>query len=348
MKHDTEVLAFLQQLPKAELHLHIEGTLEPELQFKIAERNKIKLVYPSVEHLKALYNFSNLQSFLDLYYTGVECMQTEEDYYDLTLAFLERVNQDGCRHVEIFFDPQSHTNRGVSIGTVISGICRAFETAKARFGITAYLIMCFLRHLSEKEAFETLEQAIPYFDKIKGVGLDSTELGQPKDKFERVFAKAKELGMLCVAHAGEEGPAENIWACLNQLNVLRIDHGVNCVQDEKLLRELIDKKTPLTVCPLSNIKLKVFQKLEDHNLKKLFDMGIRVTINSDDPAYFGGYLLDNYVATYQSLDLTLDDMVNIAKNSFEASFLPKVDKERHLQEIDRVYEQFKLSYSNKN
>lgn len=336
-----EINEFIRKIPKAELHVHLEGTVEPELNFKLAKRNKIELPFENIEHLRSLYNFSNLTSFVELFYQCISSLQTEEDFYDLTLEYIKRVGQDGCRHVEIHFDPECHIRRGMTMASIINGIWRAFQECKSTYGITAYLILCFSTFMSEQEAFDILDQAIPFLNKIKAVGRGGPELGKPIDKFERVYDKARQLGLKCVMHAGEEGPAEHIWASLKQMKVARIDHGVTCDQDEKLLKELVEKQVPLTICPISNVKLKVFKSMEDHNLKKILDMGIKVTINSDDPAYFGGYLFYNYIEVYEKLGLSIDDIVKIAKNSFEASFLPKADIEKHLLEIDSFYMSFK-------
>ena len=325
---------FIKKLPKAELHLHIEGSLEPELMFKLAERNKVELPFASVEAVRAAYEFSDLQSFLDIYYSGAGVLLQEQYFFDLTWAYLERVQRENVRHVEIFFDPQTHTDRGVPFQTVITGIHKALEQAKQEFGTTSYLILCFLRHLSEEAAMSTLQEALPFKAWIKGVGLDSAEVGFPPEIFERVFAKATEEGFRKVAHAGEEGPPEYIWQALDLLGVSRIDHGVRCMEDEILVARLVKEKIPLTVCPLSNTKLRVFDKMEDHNLKEMLDAGLCVTINSDDPAYFGGYMNDNFLATQKGLNLSREDLIEIAKNGFRASFLPQNSIDRHLISID--------------
>lgn len=331
---------FIRKIPKAELHLHIEGTLEPELLFLIAKRNHIKLPFESIEKIKSFYQFQDLQSFLDIYYAATDVLRNKNDFYDLTYAYLQRVYLDGVRHVEIFFDPQSHTCRGVPFSEVIEGIWEALEQGKKDFQISFFLIMSFLRHLSEEDAFKCLERALPYKNLIKAVGLDSSEKGNPPCKFKNVFLKCKELGFLTVAHAGEEGPPEYIWEAINLLGVLRIDHGVRCIEDDKLISELVKNKIPLTVCPLSNIKLKVYHDMSSHNIKKLFDMGIRVTINSDDPAYFGGYLLENYLQCKNSLGFSFSEICQIAKYSFEASFLSIQEKETYISEISEI----ELSY----
>ena len=324
----------IKNIPKAELHLHIEGSLEPELMIKLAERNKIELPFASVEEVRAAYEFSDLQSFLDIYYAGAGVLLQEQDFFDLTWAYLERVHRENVRHVEIFFDPQTHTDRGVPFQIVITGIHKALVEAEEKFGMTSYLILCFLRHLSEDAAMATLQEALPFRGWIEGVGLDSAEVGFPPEIFERVFAKATKEGFRKVAHAGEEGPPEYIWQALDLLGVSRIDHGVRCMEDEKLVVRLAKEKTPLTVCPLSNTKLRVFNKMEDHNLKEMLDAGLCVTINSDDPAYFGGYMNDNFLATQKGLKLSQEDVVEIAKNGFRASFLPQDSIDEHLRSVD--------------
>ena len=329
----------IKGIPKAELHLHIEGSLEPELMFELAERNGVELPYSSVEEVRQAYQFSDLQSFLDIYYAGAGVLQQTEDFYDLTWAYLERMHSEHVRHVEIFFDPQTHTDRGISINTVITGIYNALDDAREQFGITSFLILCFLRHLSEESALATLEAALPFRDWIEGIGLDSSEVGFPPENFERAFARAAENGLRKVAHAGEEGPPEYIWQALDLLGVSRIDHGVRCTEDQKLVQRLVQKQMPLTVCPLSNIKLRVFDKMADHNLKKMLDQGIRVTINSDDPAYFGGYMIDNFLATQKGLNLSEQDIIEIAKNGFRSSFLAQDIIESHLQSIDQFVDQ---------
>ncbi|MFU8926758.1 adenosine deaminase [Acinetobacter puyangensis] len=322
MQHQQLIAA----LPKTELHVHIEGTFEPELMFAIAQRNQVQLPYASVEELKQAYNFHNLQSFLDLYYAGANVLREEQDFYDLTWAYLEKCQQDHVVHTEIFFDPQTHTDRGVAFATVFNGIYRACQDAEQKLGISAYLIMSFLRHLSEEAAFETLQQAQPFKDKIIAVGLDSSEVGHPPSKFERVFAEAKKQGYLIVAHAGEEGPPDYVWQALDLLHVNRIDHGVRSEEDPQLVQRLFEEKMPLTVCPLSNLKLCVVDDMAKHNIKRLLHKGLKVTINSDDPAYFGGYMNDNFIAITQALDLSTQDLKQLAINSFEASFLPDAQK----------------------
>jgi len=315
-----DIKDFIKSLPKAELHLHIEGSLEPELMMKLAKRNNVEIPFNSVEEIKAAYNFSNLQSFLDIYYQGAAVLIKEEDFFDLTWEYLLRAKEDGIVHTEIFFDPQTHTDRGISFETVVQGISKALEKAKAELNISSHLIMCFLRHLSEEEAFKTLEMSLPYKHLIKAVGLDSSEVGHPPSKFERVFKKCIDHGFFTVAHAGEEGPTEYIWEAINLLDVKRIDHGVRCTEDAELVNYLVDKKIPLTVCPLSNLKLCVVDDLKKHNLKEMLDMGLHVMINSDDPAYFGGYLGENFYQCYKELNLSKDDLVKLCENSISASF----------------------------
>lgn len=326
-------LDLIKKIPKAELHLHIEGTFEPELLFAIGQRNKVPLRFKTVEELREAYNFHNLQSFLDIYYEGAKVLIHEKDFYDLTMAYLKKCREDNVVHTEIFFDPQTHTERGISFKTFFNGIHNALTDAQKEWGITSHMIMCFLRHLTEEDAFKTLEQAAPFKAHILAVGLDSSEVGHPPSKFERVFKKAMEEGYLTVAHAGEEGPPAYIWEALDLLKVKRIDHGVRSIEDEKLMKRIIAEKIPLTVCPLSNIKLCVFKKMEDHNLEKLLKEGVKVTLNSDDPAYFGGYANQNYIEATRALDLTRDEIKTLASNSFEASFLPKETKEKWMKEI---------------
>ena len=327
---------FIRRIPKAELHLHIEGTLEPELMMLLAERNGVALPYESVDEIRKAYDFSSLQSFLDIYYAGAAVLRTAQDFYDLTFAYLERAAADNVRHAEIFFDPQTHTERGIDFATVIEGIHGALTDGERRLGISFKLILCFLRHLAESEAHTTLEQALPFAEKIDAVGLDSSEVGHPPSKFERVFARAREAGFLTVAHAGEEGPAEYIWEALDLLGVERIDHGVRCLDDDRLVERLAEERVPLTVCPLSNVKLRVFDSLEEHNLKTLLQRGLCATINSDDPAYFGGYIGENYRQTQQALDLSRTDIYQLTKNAFDASFLEAAGKDRLVAELDRV------------
>ncbi|HJV81876.1 adenosine deaminase [Noviherbaspirillum sp.] len=335
---DAALRSLLQQMPKAELHMHIEGSLEPELIFALAERNRVKLNYPSVEALRRAYAFTDLQSFLDIYYAGASVLLAEQDFYDMTWAYLQRAHADHVLHTEMFFDPQTHTERGVPFATVINGIHRALQDAHDQWGMSGALIMCFLRHLSEEEAFATLEQAMPHRDKFIGVGLDSSERGHPPEKFARVFARCKELGLHLVAHAGEEGPPEYIRTALDLLKVERIDHGVRCLEDEALTQRLARDKVPLTVCPLSNIKLRVFDKTADHNLLKLLDAGLTVTVNSDDPAYFGGYVNDNFVQMFDALPLEKSHAYRLARNSFAASFLDGATKQKYLEQVDAFFD----------
>lgn len=325
---------FIASLPKAELHLHIEGTLEPELMFALAQRNHIELPFASVSEVREAYQFTDLQSFLDIYYQGAQVLITEQDFYDLTWAYMEKLRQQQVRHIELFFDPQTHTDRGIEFGTVIRGIHGALEDAKEKYGISSFLIMCFLRHLSQESALQTLAQATPFKHLIKGVGLDSGEAGNPPEKFVEVFGRAREQGYLCVAHAGEEGPADYIWQALKLLEVKRIDHGVRCDEDENLVAYLREQKIPLTVCPLSNTALKVYQKMSEHNIATLLRQGLMVTVNSDDPAYFGGHLNDNYIAIQEAFDLTREELAQLARQSFKASFLTTTEKDRHLKAIE--------------
>jgi adenine deaminase len=325
---------FVQSLPKAELHLHIEGSLEPELMMALAARNHVKLPFASVEDIRRAYEFQNLQEFLDIYYQGMSVLQREEDFYDLTMAYLRRVHADNCRHVEIFFDPQGHTERGVSFATAIDGILRGLADGEKEFGITAHLIMSFLRHLSEEDAFETLEQSKPWHDRILGVGLDSSEMGHPPSKFERVFAAAHGMGLKSFAHGGEEGPPAYVYECLDLLQVDRLDHGNRSLEDEALTARLVEAQIALTVCPLSNLKLCVVDDLQNHPLKVMIDKGLKVTINSDDPSYFGGYLNDNYIATAEALDLSKEDLALCARNSITASYMDAGRQKELLAEID--------------
>lgn len=332
--------AFIAAIPKAELHLHIEGSLEPEMMFALAQRNAVDIPFASADEVRRAYAFSNLQDFLDIYYQGMNVLRTEQDFYDLTMAYFERIHADNAIHAEIFFDPQGHTERGIAFSIAIDGILRAMDDAGSKLGISSQLIMCFLRHLSEEEAFATLEEASPYLDRIAGVGLDSSEMGHPPSKFAKVFAKAKALGLKTVAHAGEEGPPEYIWEALDLLKIDRMDHGNRSLEDEALVNNLRDNQMALTVCPLSNLALCVIDKLEDHPLKKMLNLGLRATVNSDDPSYFGGYLNDNYQATATALNLEKDDIVNLAKNSFRGSFLGEDAIEQSLQRIDEYVSEF--------
>ena len=327
---------WIRALPKAELHIHIEGTLEPEMMFDLAARNGVALRYGSVEEVRAAYAFTDLQSFLDIYYEGMAVLRTERDFRDLARAYLERARADGVRHAELFFDPQAHTARGVPFETVVNGLRCAIDDARDELGMSASLILCFLRHLPASEAMTTLEQALPFLDRIVGVGLDSSEAGYPPEDFAAVYERARAEGLRAVAHAGEEGPPAYVWQALDVLGVERIDHGVRSEEDPALLERLVRDGVPLTMCPLSNVKLRVVDRIEDHNLKRLLDRGVRVTINSDDPAYFGGYIGDNYVAAAGALALSRDDVVAIARNSIEAAFLDGAAKAELLAELERV------------
>ena len=330
---NDQLRALVQRMPKAELHIHIEGSLEPELIFALAARNGVQLAYDSVEQLRLAYAFEDLQSFLDIYYAGASVLLQEQDFYDMTSAYLARAERDQVRHAEIFFDPQTHTARGVAIADVINGIHRACQDSP----VSATLILCFLRHLSEDDALATLAQALPHRDKLIGVGLDSSELGHPPEKFARVFAAARDLGLHLVAHAGEEGPPAYIDSALDVLHVERIDHGVRCLEDAALTQRLARDQIALTVCPLSIVKLRVFDSMASHNLVALLDAGLQVTINSDDPAYFGGYLNDNFVACFDALPLTLAHAQQLARSGFAAAFLPQAQKQRYLDEVDAFF-----------
>lgn len=331
---DEDLRDFVRRLPKAELHLHIEGSLEPEMMFALAKKHAIPLRHDSVEAVRRAYSFHNLQSFLDIYYEGAAVLRDESDFHDLTLAYLRRAHADGVVHTEIFFDPQTHTNRGVSFGTVIRGIDAALEKGRRELGVTSRLIMCFLRDQSQDAAMATLEEALPFRDRIAAVGLDSAEVGHPPSKFVEVFARAKKAGFRAVAHAGEEGPPAYIWEALDLLGVERIDHGVRCESDDALCARLVKEKIPLTVCPLSNLKLAVVRDLKEHNIGRLLARGLAVTVNSDDPAYFGGYVLDNYVAVARALDLSRASLAELARHSIRASFLSDSEKAGHLARID--------------
>jgi adenosine deaminase len=325
---------FLKGLPKAELHLHIEGTLEPELAFRLAGKHGMTLPYGSVEELRGAYQFSDLQSFLDIYYAGASVLRDVDDFFALTEAYLRKAHEQGVVHVEIFFDPQTHTERGVAFRTALEGITRALRAGREQFGITSRLILCFLRHLSAADAMRTLEEALPFKEAITAVGLDSSERGHPPSKFTAVFDRARNEGLLAVAHAGEEGPPEYIYEALDLLKVKRIDHGVRSEEDPKLVERLARERMPLTVCPLSNVKLKVFDKVDDHNIRRLLERGLCVTVNSDDPAYFGGYLLENFEAIERGLGLTQAELVTLARNSFEAAFLEASEKQRWFAAIE--------------
>jgi adenosine deaminase len=330
---------FIERMPKAELHIHIEGSLEPEQMFEFAGRNGLRLPFKSVDEARQAYQFTDLQSFLQLYYQGVRVLVHERDFYDLTWAYFSKAHSQNLRHVEMFFDPQAHTGRGIAFETVISGIHHAMLDAKQRVGISSKLVMCFLRDLSEQAAMATLQQALPFKDRIFAVGLDSAEVGHPPEKFSRVFDEARKQGFLTVAHAGEEGPPEYIWQALDRLKVSRIDHGVRCIEDPDLTARLAAAGIPLTVCPLSNVKLRVFESIEKHNLKQLLDRGLCVTINSDDPAYFGGYLTENYLAVQKALSLDRHDIYCLARNSFQAAFLRPDEKQIFLDELDNYLSQ---------
>lgn len=333
----TGTQAFIRGIPKAELHIHIEGSLEPEMMFALAERNGIAPRYSSVEEVRRAYHFSDLQSFLDVYYDATRVLLHEQDFYDLTRAYMQKAAAQNVRHAEIFFDPQSHTSRGISFETVITGIHRALADAGRELGVSSGLILCFLRHLSAEAAMETLRESLPFGEWLLGVGLDSSEVGNPPAEFEDVFDEARKHGLQTVAHAGEEGPPEYIWQALDELKVSRIDHGVRCVEDPDLVKKLREDQTPLTVCPLSNVRLRVFDSIQDHTLKRMLDLGLCVTVNSDDPAYFGGYIDENFQAAQQGLNLSRDDLHRLARNSFEASFLGSEDKQRLLKELDDYF-----------
>ena len=334
MDNFNRIADFINKSPKTELHLHIEGSLEPELMFKLSKRNKVEIPFKNVDEIRSAYNFTNLDSFLKIYYEGSNVLISEEDFFDLTWEYILRCKQDNIVHTEIFFDPQSHIPRGVRFETVINGIDKALKKAERDFGITSKVIMCFLRHLDEESCFDVLKQASNFKDKIIGVGLDSSEKGNPPTKFKKLFEQAIKEGFLPVAHAGEEGPPEYIWDSLNLLKIKRVDHGVQCLKDEKLVERLVKDQIPLTVCPLSNVKLCVFDKLENHNLKKMLDKGLRVMVNSDDPAYFGGYLNKNLIETSKALNLELEDVKKLIENSFKSSFLNEENKKDWLKKIN--------------
>ena len=325
---------FLSKLPKAELHLHIEGSLEPELMFALAQRNRIEIPYKSIEEVKEAYKFSCLQDFLNIYYAGASVLIKEEDFYDLTMAYFTKCHEENIVHTEIMFDPQTHTERGITFETVINGIQRARNEAQEKWGISSFLIMSYLRHLSEEEAFKTLEQSLPFKHLIKAVGLDSSEKGNPPSKFYKVFEASAKAGYVLLAHAGEEGPAEYVWEAIDGLKIIRIDHGNNCLTDEKLVNEIILRDMALTVCPLSNLELKVVTDLKNHPLKTMLDKGIKATVNSDDPAYFGGYLNQNFIAIQEALHLSKEDVVLLAKNSFQYSLLEEERKKELLRLVD--------------
>ena len=326
MSEKKRIVEFIKRAPKAELHLHIEGTLEPSHLFKLAKKNNIKIPFSNVSEIKSAYNFSNLESFLKIFYQGSRVLIKEEDFFDLTWAYVMKCRENNVVHAEIFFDPQTHVNRGINFDIVVNGIYKALQKANKEFGLTSKIIMCFLRHLDEASGFKILDQALLHKDKIIGVGMDSSEIGNPPRKFEKLFKKAIREGFLTVAHAGEEGPPEYIWEALNLLKVKRIDHGVQCLQSEKLVKKLRDSQIPLTVCPLSNIKLRVFNKLEEHNLKKMLSKGLMVMINSDDPAYFGGYINKNLIKCQDALNLSMKEVKTLIINSFKSSFLKEEKK----------------------
>ncbi len=330
----------LRRLPKAELHMHIEGSLEPELMFALAKRNGLQLPYADVAALRRAYVFDNLQDFLDIYHEGTQVLRSEQDFYDMTWAYLERAAADHVLHTEIFFDTQTHTGHGVSADVVINGLYRACQDAHSQLGVSASLILCFLRHLSEAEAFEALEQAMPHLDKLVGIGLASSEVGHPPEKFAQVFAKARTLGLHLVAHAGEEGPPAYIWSALDALKVERIDHGVQAMKDSALVTRLVKERIPLTVCPLSNLKLRVFPTLAQHNLAAMLEAGLVATVNSDDPAYFGGYINENYTQTFEALGLNAQHAYQLASNSFEASFVDTATKRGFQDRLAAFYEEF--------
>ncbi len=330
----------LCKMPKAELHMHIEGSLEPELMFALAARNGVPMKYPTVEALRAAYEFDNLQSFLDIYHEGTLVLKTEQDFYDMTCAYLERAQADNVLHTEIFFDTQTHTGHGLRAQTVVNGLYRACQDVQTHYGMTASLILCFLRHLSEEEAFACLEEILPYREKIIGIGLASSEVGHPPEKFARVFARAKELGFRLVAHAGEEAGPDYIYGALDVLKVERIDHGVQAVRDPELVKRLAHARIPLTVCPLSNLKLKVYPDLRQHCLKDLLDAGVVATVNSDDPAYFGGYINTTLTQTFAALGLNATHAYQLARNSFEAAFLEKDQRQKYIAKLDAVFESF--------
>ena len=328
-----EIIEFIKKTPKAELHLHIEGTLEPDLLFQLAKRNNIEIPFANINEVKSAYNFNNLESFLSIYYQGSKVLIKEQDFFDLTWAYVLKCKENNVVHAEIFFDPQTHVNRGVNFEIVVNGIYKALLKANKEFSLTSKIIMCFLRHLDEASAFKILDQALIHKDKIFGVGLDSSEKGHPPRKFERVFKKAIEKGFLTVAHAGEEGPPEYIWEALNILKVKRIDHGVQCLRDKNLVQKLCDEQIPLTICPLSNIKLRIFKNLKEHNLKKMLNKRLTVMVNSDDPAYFGGYINRNLIECQAALNLSMQDIKTLIINSFKASFLEEAEKKKWIEKF---------------
>lgn len=328
------MIDLIKKLPKAELHLHIEGSLEPELMFRLAKKNNVEIPYKDIEDVRSAYNFTNLQTFLDIYYAGANVLLTKDDFYDLTWEYVLKCVENNIIHTEIFFDPQTHTARGVPFDAVITGIKEALQDAKAQYGITSCIIMCFLRHLSQEEAFETLDDALRYKDDIIGVGLDSSELGNPPSKFKEVFKQAKDAGFKLVAHAGEEGDFSYIYEALDLLDIHRIDHGVQSIKSEALMQRLKDEQVPLTVCPNSNIELKVFETYKEHNIKELLDYGLNVSVNSDDPAYFKGYMNQNFINLHEHLDLSESDIVALVKNSFRSAFIDDELKQEYLSRVD--------------
>ena len=330
------MIELIKKLPKAELHLHIEGSLEPELMFKLAQKNSVEIPYKTIEDVKNAYSFTNLQSFLDIYYAGAAVLITKEDFYELTWQYIQKCVENNIIHTEIFFDPQTHTDRGISFETVIAGIKEALDDAKKKYGITSHIIMCFLRHLSQDEAFKTLEQSLPFKEYIIGVGLDSSEIGHPPSKFEQVFQKAKEEGFKIVAHAGEEADVSYIYEALDLLEVQRVDHGVQSIKSDELMKRLKEEQIPLTVCPNSNIELRVFDNYKEHNIKELLDFGLLVTVNSDDPAYFKGYLNKNFTNLVENLPLRKEDVVKLVENSFKASFISVELKQEYLKRVEEV------------
>jgi adenosine deaminase len=334
--NDCKLSSLIQLLPKTELHLHIEGTLEPQLMWDLAQKHAVRLPFANVDDIKAAYHFDNLQSFLDLYYQGADVLRDEDDFFVLMYAYLVKCHEQNIVHVEVMFDPQTHTERGIAFPIFMRGFDRAIKQAKTEFGISAYLILSFLRHMSEQSAIDTLQEAKPFYSMITAIGLDSAELGNPPSKFTRAFKEAKALGFKLVAHAGEEGPPEYVWQAINLLNVDRIDHGVRCSEDAALIAHLKQQKIPLTVCPLSNLKLCVVKNLSEHNVLTLLNDDLMVTINSDDPSYFGGYLNDNFTALVKNLALEQEDLVKLIRNSFNASFLPQSDKQKWLSKIDAI------------
>jgi len=329
----NKIIEFIKKTPKAELHLHIEGTLEPDHLFELSKRNGVSIPFANVDEIKSAYNFENLESFLNIFYQGSKVLIKEQDFFDLTWAYVLKCKENNVVHTEIFFDPQTHLNRGIDFNVVINGIYNALQKANKEFGLTFGIIMCFLRHLDENSAFQMLDHALNHKDKIIGIGLDSSEVGHPPRKFERVFKKAIEKGFLTVAHAGEEGPPEYIWEALNFLKVKRIDHGVQCLRDPKLVKKLRDDQIPLTVCPLSNVKLRVFNKLKDHNLKKMLNKDLMVMVNSDDPAYFGGYINKNLIECQAALNLSKKEVKTLIINSFKSSFLEEKKKKEWIAQL---------------